>query len=151
MAVKTIWIENLEILIKLSSCLPLHSKIYVRYRLFWAILATRYTAKCSALHGEMLCVTRRNVLRYMTEMEYFANFTKYLSKTRSKLNSRDPNQKKLNQMYFPQNLHYVRFTAKKAWNMKEFEVACRNSDQIYLHKQSRSRSKTNYWSSSILQ
>ena len=103
-----------------------------------------YTAKCSVLHGEMLCVTRRNVLRYMTEMEYFANFTKYLSKTRSKLNSRDPNQKKLNQMYFPQNLHYVRFTAKKAWNMKEFEVACRNSDQIYLHKQSRSRSKTNY-------
>ena len=103
------------------------------------------------LHGEMLCVTRRNVLRYMTEMEYFANFTKYLSKTRSKLNSRDPNQKKLNQMYFPQNLHYVRFTAKKAWNMKEFEVACRNSDQIYLNKQSRSRSKTNYLSSSILQ
>ena len=66
------------------------------------------------------------------------------AKTRSKLNSRDPNQKKLNQMYFPQNLHYVRFTSKKAQNMKEFEVACRNSDQIYLNKQSRSRSKTNY-------
>lgn len=63
------------------------------------------------------------------------------AKTRSKLNSRDPNQKKLNQMYFPQNLHYVRFTAKKAWNMKEFEVACRNADKIYLNKQSRSRSK----------
>lgn len=56
------------------------------------------------------------------------------AKTRSKLNSRDPNQKKLNQMYFPQNLHYVRFTAKKAQNMKEFELACRNANKIYLNK-----------------
>ncbi|MFH7805545.1 hypothetical protein [Acinetobacter sp. BSP-53] len=66
------------------------------------------------------------------------------AKTRSKLNSRDPNQKKLNQMYFPKNLHYVRFTAKKAQNMKEFELLCRNADKIYLNKQSPSRSKTNY-------
>lgn len=66
------------------------------------------------------------------------------AKTRSKLNSRDPNQKKLNQMYFPKNLHYVRFTAKKAQNMKEFELLCRNADKIYLNKQSLSRSKTNY-------
>lgn len=66
------------------------------------------------------------------------------AKTRSKLNSRDPNQKKLNQMYFPKNLHYVRFTAKKAQNMKEFELLCRNADKIYLNKQSPLRSKTNY-------
>ena len=37
-------------------------------------------------------------------------------------------------MYFPQNLHYVRFTAKKAQNMKEFELACKNADKIYLNK-----------------
>lgn len=66
------------------------------------------------------------------------------AKVRSKLNSRDPDQKKLNQMYFPQNLHYVRFTAKKAQNMKEFELACRNADKIYLNKQSRSRTKATY-------
>ena len=59
---------------------------------------------------------------------------KLQAKTRSKLNSRDPNHKKLNQMYFPQNLHYVRFTAKKAQNMKEFELACKNADKIYLNK-----------------
>ena len=63
------------------------------------------------------------------------------AKTRSKLNSRDPNHKKLNQMYFPQNLHYVRFTAKKAQNMKEFELACRNAQKIYLNKQSGARIK----------
>ena len=66
------------------------------------------------------------------------------AKIRSKLNSRDPDQKKLNQMYFPQNLHYVRFTAKKAQNMKEFELACRNADKIYLNKQTRSRIKATY-------
>ncbi len=66
------------------------------------------------------------------------------AKVRSKLNSRDPDQKKLNQMYFPQNLHYVRFTAKKAQNMKEFELACRNADKIYLNKQTRSRIKATY-------
>lgn len=66
------------------------------------------------------------------------------AKTRSKLNSRDPNQKKLNQMYFPKNLHYVRFTAKKAQNMKEFELVCRNTDKIYLNKEGRLRSKANY-------
>ncbi|WP_411164659.1 hypothetical protein [Acinetobacter sp.] len=73
------------------------------------------------------------------------------AKTRSKLNNRDPNQKKLNQMYFPQNLHYVRFTAKKAQNMKEFELACQNADQIYLNKQSGSRSKATNRSSLIPQ
>lgn len=66
------------------------------------------------------------------------------AKVRSKLNSRDPDQKKLNQMYFPQNLHYVRFTAKKAQNMKDFELACRNADKIYLNKQTRSRIKATY-------
>lgn len=66
------------------------------------------------------------------------------AKVRSKLNSRDPDQKKLNQMYFPQNLHYVRFTAKKAQNMKEFELACRNADKIYLNKQTQSRIKATY-------
>jgi len=44
------------------------------------------------------------------------------------------NHKKLNQMYFPKNLHYVRFTAKKAQNMREFELACQNADKIYLNK-----------------
>ena len=44
-------------------------------------------------------------------------------------------------MYFPQNLHYVRFTAKKAQNMKEFELVCRNADKIYLNKQGRQNSK----------
>lgn len=76
---------------------------------------------------------------------------KLQAKTRSKLNSRDPNHKKLNQMYFPQNLHYVRFTAKKAQNMKEFELACQNADQIYLNKQSGSRSKATNRSSLIPQ
>lgn len=66
---------------------------------------------------------------------------KLQAKTRSKLNSRDPNHKKLNQMYFPQNLHYVRFTAKKAQNMKEFELACRNAQKIYLNKQGGARIK----------
>lgn len=37
-------------------------------------------------------------------------------------------------MYFPKNLHHERFTAKKAWNMKDFEVACRNADKLYLNK-----------------
>jgi hypothetical protein len=50
-------------------------------------------------------------------------------------------QKKLNQMYFPKNLHYVRFTAKKNCNMKEFEMACRNADQIYLNKQNKQKTK----------
>ena len=44
-------------------------------------------------------------------------------------------------MYFPQNLHYVRFTAKKAQNMKEFELACQNADRIYLNKQGGQNSK----------
>ena len=69
---------------------------------------------------------------------------KLQAKTRSKLNSRDPNHKKLNQMYFPQNLHYVRFTAKKAQNMKEFELACQNADKIYINKKSRSRTKATH-------
>lgn len=60
---------------------------------------------------------------------------------RSVLNARYPEQKKLNQMYFPKNLHYVRFTAKKAWSMKEFEVACRNADQIYLNKRNKRKPK----------
>jgi hypothetical protein len=60
---------------------------------------------------------------------------------RSVLNARNPEQKKLNQMYFPKNLHYVRFTAKKAWNMKEFELACRNADQIYLNKGNKEKPK----------
>ena len=59
------------------------------------------------------------------------------ARMRSILNARDPEQKKLNQMYFPKNLHYVRFTAKKNCNMKEFEMACRNADQIYLNKQNK--------------
>lgn len=63
------------------------------------------------------------------------------AKMRSILNARDPEQKKLNQMYFPKNLHYVRFTAKKACNMKEFEVACRNADQIYLNKRNKQKPK----------
>ena len=56
------------------------------------------------------------------------------ARMRSILNARDPAQKKLNQMYFPKNLHYVRFTAKKNCNMKEFELACRNADTMYLNK-----------------
>jgi hypothetical protein len=63
------------------------------------------------------------------------------AKMRSILNARNPEQKKLNQMYFPKNLHYVRFTAKKAWSMKEFEVACRNADQIYLNKRNKQKPK----------
>ena len=69
---------------------------------------------------------------------------KLQAKTRSKLNSRDPIHKKLNKMYFPQNLHYVRFTAKKAQNMKEFELACQNADKIYINKKSRSRTKATH-------
>ena len=63
------------------------------------------------------------------------------ARMRSILNARDPEQKKLNQMYFPKNLHYVRFTAKKNCNMKEFEMACRNADQIYLNKQNKQKTK----------
>lgn len=56
------------------------------------------------------------------------------ARVRQILNDHQPEQKKLNQKYFTNTLHYVRFTKKKALSIKEFELACRNADTIYSNK-----------------
>ena len=63
------------------------------------------------------------------------------ARVRKILNQIQPDHKKLNKKYFTDHLHYVRFTAKKNCNMKEFELACRNADQIYLNKQNKQKTK----------
>ena len=63
------------------------------------------------------------------------------ARVRKILNQIQPDHKKLNKKYFTDHLHYVRFTAKKNCNMKEFEMACRNADQIYLNKQNKQKTK----------
>ena len=63
------------------------------------------------------------------------------ARVRKLLNQMQPDHKKLNKKYFTDHLHYVRFTKKKAMSIKEFEMACRNADQIYLNKQNKQKTK----------
>ena len=59
------------------------------------------------------------------------------ARVRKILNQIQPDHKKLNKKYFTNHLHYVRFTKKKAMSIKEFEMACRNADTMYLNKKNR--------------
>lgn len=63
------------------------------------------------------------------------------ARVRKILNQIQPDHKKLNKKYFTDHLHYVRFTKKKAMSIKQFELACRNADQIYLNKQNKQKTK----------
>lgn len=63
------------------------------------------------------------------------------ARVRKLLNQIQPDHKKLNKKYFTNHLHYVRFTKKKTMSIKEFEMACRNADQIYLNKQNKQKTK----------
>ena len=63
------------------------------------------------------------------------------ARVRKLLNQIQPDHKKLNKKYFTNHLHYVRFTKKKAMSIKQFELACTNSDQIYLNKQNKQKTK----------
>ena len=56
------------------------------------------------------------------------------ARVRKILNQIQPDHKKLNKKYFTDHLHYVRFTKKKAMSIKQFELACRNADTMYLNK-----------------
>ena len=63
------------------------------------------------------------------------------ARVRKLLNQIQPDHKKLNKKYFTNHLHYVRFTKKKAMSIKEFELACRNADTMYLNKQNKQKLK----------
>ena len=63
------------------------------------------------------------------------------ARVRKLLNQIQPDHKKLNKKYFTNHLHYVRFTKKKAMSIKEFEMACRNADTMYLNKQNKQKLK----------
>lgn len=63
------------------------------------------------------------------------------ARVRKLLNQIQPDHKKLNKKYFTDHLHYVRFTKKKAMSIKEFEMACRNADTMYLNKQNKQKLK----------
>ena len=63
------------------------------------------------------------------------------ARVRKLLNQMQPDHKKLNKKYFTDHLHYVRFTKKKAMSIKEFEMACRNADTMYLNKQNKQKLK----------
>lgn len=63
------------------------------------------------------------------------------ARVRKILNQIQPDHKKLNKKYFTNHLHYVRFTKKKAMSIKEFEMACRNADTMYLNKQNKQKLK----------
>lgn len=63
------------------------------------------------------------------------------ARVRKILNQIQPDHKKLNKKYFTDHLHYVRFTKKKAMSIKEFEMACRNADTMYLNKQNKQKLK----------
>ena len=63
------------------------------------------------------------------------------ARVRKLLNQIQPDHKKLNKKYFTNHLHYVRFTKKKAMSIKQFELACRIADQIYLIKQIKQKTK----------
>ena len=63
------------------------------------------------------------------------------ARVRKILNQIQPDHKKLNKKYFTDHLHYVRFTKKKAMSIKEFELACRNADTMYLNKQNKQKLK----------
>ena len=63
------------------------------------------------------------------------------ARVRKILNQIQPDHKKLNKKYFTNQLHYVRFTKKKAMSIKEFELACRNADTMYLNKQNKQKLK----------
>ena len=63
------------------------------------------------------------------------------ARVRKLLNQIQPDHKKLNKKYFTNHLHYVRFTKKKAMSIKEFEMACRNADTMYLNKQNKQKTK----------
>ena len=63
------------------------------------------------------------------------------ARVRKILNQIQPDHKKLNKKYFTDHLHYVRFTKKKAMSIKQFELACRNADKIYLNKQNKQKTK----------
>ena len=63
------------------------------------------------------------------------------ARVRKILNQIQPDHKKLNKKYFTDHLHYVRFTKKKAMSIKQFELACRNADTMYLNKQNKQKTK----------
>ena len=63
------------------------------------------------------------------------------ARVRKILNQIQPDHKKLNKKYFTDHLHYVRFTKKKAMSIKQFELACRNADTMYLNKQNKQKLK----------
>ena len=63
------------------------------------------------------------------------------ARVRKILNQIQPDHKKLNKKYFTNQLHYVRFTKKKAMSIKQFELACRNADTMYLNKQNKQKTK----------
>ena len=63
------------------------------------------------------------------------------ARVRKILNQIQPDHKKLNKKYFTDHLHYVRFTKKKAMSIKQFELACRNTDTMYLNQQNKQKLK----------
>ena len=63
------------------------------------------------------------------------------ARVRKILNQIQPDHKKLNKKYFTDHLHYVRFTKKKAMSIKQFELACRNADTMYLNQQNKQKLK----------
>ena len=63
------------------------------------------------------------------------------ARVRKILNQIQPDHKKLNKKYFTDHLHYVRFTKKKAMSIKQFELACSNTDTMYLNQQNKQKLK----------
>lgn len=64
------------------------------------------------------------------------------AKIRFLLNEKDPYGRHINKKYFPEKLHFVRFSRKKSMNINDFLNQCLDANTLYLNKlQNRRRKK----------